>query len=94
MQVAALFLHNLRSGFQPAWLIDGANDEDKAFIDVTMLNCIGYVEATNVNEWQFSCFTTDSDRQFWTCKRFSWDMCWSGTLEEILQRVKTYYRKG
>lgn len=89
MSVGALFLHNLRSGTCPGWIITGGTEKDKKSIDLTLIKYINYEQDAGFNEWYFSTYVFGH----WYVKRFTWDAGFSGTLDEVLEKVENYYEK-
>jgi hypothetical protein len=88
MNLATLFLHNLRDGVCPAWIIRGGTREDGEKIHDFLLRHLAYEQDAGFNEWQF----IQGDGENWYVRRFTWESSWYGTLDYILAKLANYYK--
>ena len=93
MQVANLFLHNLRSGVCPGWTIADATDGQEQTIRAALSKHVEYDQDAGFNEWRIWRCIHDVSVDSWGMKRFTWDTAWYGTLVEVLARYNDYYQK-
>jgi len=75
----------------PAWVSLHMDEQEEARVSEVMSRYTAYEQGPGFDVWEF-CRWPDGD--IWA-KRLSWQIFWSGSLEEVLAQVVDYYeRKG
>lgn len=87
MEVAAMFLHNARSGACPGWVINGCNNVETEKINAVFSRHIDYEQDAGFNEWRIS----KVDDSWFSVYRFTWERGFYGTLDKVLGDIDKYY---
>ena len=95
MDVAALFLHNMRQGTCPAWgfsSFSSHTQEDIERVNEIFRQHTPFEVDAGFNEWILSVMHGEDDFLYITCKRFTWDNPWSTrSWKELEEKVDQYY---
>ena len=92
MQVASIFLHNMRTQPCPAWGFGGSNwtTELKQKVNNIFSKYLEYEQFPSFNYW---IILTDGENWV-TASRFTWDSgCIGGNWEKLAQDLENYYKE-
>ena len=91
MEIAGLFLHNMKSEQQAWYLLNHLTPTEKNILNKTFLDLMGFSQTGGFNYWVVERYAPNSKI---VVRRYTWDrFSYFETVEEVVDFLHGYYKR-